>query len=270
MLLVFLALFFSAQVQAQTDYDTATVAIDTTTTVEDSPYKDEETDVDQYDKKENFLKYWKNNYDTTSLEQRKLSDSLVKKMQADKDFWYANKEFEKEKKEKQKQKDDNYDINYIPLGQRTWFQTLIWIIIIGGFAAFLMIYLSGSNVSLFRKSSKTIRSDEEAEIVTEDIFAINYQKEIDKAVAQQNYRLAVRLMYLRLLKNMSEKNIIQYKQDKTNFDYLMQLHGTRYYTNFFRITHNYEYSWYGKFDVSEEAYKVISRDFEQFDNELKY
>ena len=133
-----------------------------------------------------------------------------------------------------------------------------------------MIYLTGSNVGLFRKKNTFIHSNEGQEEITEDIFAINYQKEIDKAAAQQNYRLAVRLMYLRLLKNMAEKNIIQYKQDKTNFDYLMQMHNTKHYTNFFRITHNYEYSWYGKFEVSEPAYKIISKEFDQFDNELKY
>jgi hypothetical protein len=68
---------------------------------------------------------------------------------------------------------------------------------------------------------------------------------------------------------MSEKNIIQYKQDKTNFDYLLQLHPTKHYNSFFRITRNYEYSWYGKFDVSEQAYRVISSEFDQFDRELR-
>jgi hypothetical protein len=67
---------------------------------------------------------------------------------------------------------------------------------------------------------------------------------------------------------MAEKNIIQYKQDRTNLDYLLQLHPTVYYNNFFRITRNYEYSWYGKFEVREGAYKMIRSDFDQFDHQL--
>jgi hypothetical protein len=98
----------------------------------------------------------------------------------------------------------------------------------------------------------------------EDIFAINYQKEIDKAAAAKNYRLAIRLMFLRLLKTMSEQNVIQYKQDRTNFDYLTQLMNTRLYNDFFRITRNYEYVWYGKLSVSDETYAVIKKDFDQF------
>ena len=103
---------------------------------------------------------------------------------------------------------------------------------------------------------------------TEDIFQINYQREIDRAATAGNYRLAVRLMFLRLLKNLSQKNIIQYGHDRTNFDYLMQLRSTSYYNDFFRLTRNYEYAWFGNFEVNEEMYHVIKNDFEKFDNGL--
>ena len=131
-----------------------------------------------------------------------------------------------------------------------------------------MWWLAGSHAGLFRRKNKALQTTGEDELITEDIFAINYQKEIDKAEANANYRLAIRLMFLRLLKVMAEKNIIQYKQDRTNLDYLLQLHPTVYYNNFFRITRNYEYSWYGKFEVAEKAYKVIRNDFDQFDRQL--
>jgi hypothetical protein len=71
-------------------------------------------------------------------------------------------------------------------------------------------------------------------------------------------------MFLQLLKNLSEKNIIQYKHDRTNFDYLSQLYATRYYEDFFRITRHYEYSWYGQFEVSPKTYQVIKKEFEDF------
>lgn len=263
MLLCFSLLFSSAQLRAQTDED-STITI--TEEVKENPPDEESYDEDNNDtdKKEYFLNKREYEGDSLSVQQRKLSDSLVKKMQADKDFWYANASFEKVKKKEQ----NSAGSYYVPLGQRAWFQTLVWLVIIGGFAAFLMIYLTGSNVGLFRKKN-VVTKDDEVEGITEDIFAINYQKEIDKAAMQGNYRLAVRLMYLRLLKNMSEKNIIQYKQDKTNFDYLLQLHPAKHYNSFFRITRNYEYSWYGKFDVSEDAYRVISSEFDQFDRELR-
>ncbi len=224
--------------------------------------------------------------DTLSVQQRTIPGQEIRKMKEDGDFWYADADIKRKKSKEQiayerehgqkgqKEKDEQalkeeqqQNTSYIPLGQRSWFQTFLWVIILGVFVIGLFIYLRGSNVGLFRKKNKRLGSTGDEEI-SEDIFAINYQKEIDKAAAQGNYRLAIRLLFLKLLKNMSEKSIILYKQDKTNLDYLGELHPTNYYTNFFRITRNYEYSWYGHFIVSEDAYKIIRRDFDQFDKEL--
>lgn len=198
-----------------------------------------------------------------SLQSKKLPDSLLKKLQGDDDFWYVNYVFDKKKRE---QKSMNQDV---PLTESPLFQTLLWILIIGGFAAFVIIYLANSNVSLFRKKATLITSEEEAHPETDNIFEINYQREIDKAVGNGNYRFAVRLMFLRLLKNLSDKNIIQYKPDRTNFDYLLQLNSTRHYHDFFRLTRNYEYSWYGQFDIDSERFSWIRKDFENFDQKLK-
>lgn len=214
----------------------------------------------------------KNTYDTLSFQSRAIPADVLKKMKEDGDFWYADGSAQPGVRRVQPaQRPDSgsqrtperieQEDRYVPVGKRSWFQTLMWIIIIGGFAAAIMWYLAGSNVGLFRKKERQLSAGEESDI-SEDIFAINYQKEIDKAAGQGNYRLAIRLMYLRLLKNFSERNIIQYKQDRTNLDYLMQLHPTAYYKDFFRVTRNYEYSWYGQFNVSNEVYVVIKNEFD--------
>ena len=194
---------------------------------------------------------------------RKVPAEQIRKLKEDESFWYANAVIEKQEPKKQVAKPGNY----VPLGQRQWFQTVLWIVIIGGFVAFIMIYLAGNRVGLFSRKNVQDNPSEDGDM-PEDIFAINYQKEIEKASNAGNFRLAVRLMYLRLLKQMAEKNIIRYTQDKTNFDYLLQLHPTRYYKDFFRVTRNYEYSWYGKFDVNEHAYKTIRSDFDQLERDL--
>ena len=256
--LFFLLLFLPAIVQAQTD--TAFLADSIPPEIIEAPVEEssvvEESAEDT--KNDYFLKKIDSPLDS-SIVQRHLPDSIIKKMQQDDKFWYANAEIKEPERKKS---------NYIPLGQQQWVQTLLWLLIIGGFAAAIMWYLAGSNVGLFRRKDKGLQNSSEDELETEDIFAINYQKEIDKAEANGNYRLAIRLMFLRLLKVMAEKSIIQYKQDRTNLDYLMQLHPTGYYNNFFRITRNYEYTWYGKFDVGKEAYRIIRNDFNQLDRQL--
>jgi hypothetical protein len=45
----------------------------------------------------------------------------------------------------------------------------------------------------------------------------------------------------------------------------MQLQPTAYYRDFFRVTRHYEYSWYGEFNVSADAYSIIRHEFDQFE-----
>ena len=274
-LLIQVFLFFPLALKAQ-EGEKDTVVTDTS--VVEEVFVEDTDDENTTDKK-----YFFKRLDTLLVNQRSLPEDAVKKMKEDEDFWYADGNLKKSrsqavderengkkgKKGSREQGIQEEEKTYVPLGLRPWFQTLLWLIIIGGFTTFLIIYLSSSNVGLFRKRNRRTDIGETEEPVMGDIFAINYQKEIDKAAAQGNYRMAIRLMFLRVLKNMSEKNIIRYKQDKTNLDYLLEVHSTSYYNNFFRVTRNYEYSWYGLFPVSESAYKLIRGDFDQFDKELR-
>lgn len=272
---------------AQEDEKKVTVTADTAVILQPPADVDYNSDVTDAGKR----KYFDRMPDTLQVRQRSIPVDEMKRMKDDEEFWYANANIpgkkkanengvpEKEKESGKKvQKKANEpavkeqreeERSGSSIGRQSWFQTLIWVIIIGGFAALLIIYLTGMNVRLFRKKNIKVSDQEEEELNTEDIFAINYQREIDKAAMLGNHRLAIRLMFLRLLRNMSDKNIIRYKQDKTNLDYLVELQPTNYYSHFFRITRNYEYSWYGKFQVDEDAYQHIRSDFDQLEKELR-
>jgi hypothetical protein len=218
-------------------------------------YGDEQTDEIE-DNAEYFLRKEFTGGFPDSLTLRQTPDSVLRRIREDDAFWYANEAFKK-----RRQQDGNGFTSH-PV-----FQTLLWIAIIGGFAIFLLLYLSNSNASLFRKSKTLLVDDDSLE--TEDIFAINYFKEIDKATTMGNYRLAVRLMFLRLLKKLSDNQVIQYRQDSTNFDYLLQLQPTPMYADFFKLTRNYEYSWYGQFDIDKEKFALIKTDFDKFEGKIK-
>jgi hypothetical protein len=193
-----------------------------------------------------------------TIELRHVPAHITDSLKNDKAFWYANANLQKRKEEPEKSQ-----------GPPKWIKTFVWTIVVGTFLAALIWYLVSSNILIFAKRQKQIDSLKEEQEISEDIFNINYQKELEKAIISENYRLAIRLMFLRLLRNLSNKSIIQYRQGKTNFEYLSQLFSTVYYNDFFRLTRNYEYAWYGKFDVSPEAFGTIKNDFENFDRKLK-
>lgn len=254
--LALLCLMLPMAVQAQ---EADTVVVDTAAPI-DEPILLEDVKTDEpVTESASFLTL--SPADSLNIQRRYLPDSTVDRLKQEDDFWYANAEIKK------KQKKNSGNTPYQSFTVQPWFKTLVWLIIIAVFAGIIIFYLAESNVRLFRrKKDVVIDNGEEEPEMPEDIFAIAYQKEIEKAERKGDYRMAVRLQFLRLLKELAEKNIIRYQQDKTNMDYLMQVHNTPHYADFFRITRHYEYSWYGQFSVSEAAYRQISNDIIQFES----
>lgn len=259
-------LFTSVSFSQQAD-TSAVSATDTVISSErDSVDYDDEYDEESQDsaKKAKYNYYInRSEWENDSLELRQVPAATISSLKSQDEFWYADKEFKKDKPNEVTPRGNFFEW----LSRQQWYKVLAWIIIIGGFIAVLVWYLASSNVGLFRRKSKSI-AEATAEETSENIFEINYQKEIDKAVRSGDYRLGTRLLFLRLLKNLAEKNIIQYKQDRTNFDYLLQLSNTGYYKDFFRLTRNYEYTWYGEFMVNHDTFTSIKNDFDNFNNRL--
>lgn len=225
---------------------------------EDSTLQQDDGVVDTAVKEESPQYFDIGSVQADTIELRHVPAYIVDSLKNDDAFWYAKAKLEKKKEQRQ-----------VNSRAPRWVKSLVWTIVIGGFLAALIWYLTSSNILIFAKRQKKINPIAREELISEDIFSINYQREIEKAVAAENYRLAVRLMFLKLLRDLSNKKIIQFRSERTNLEYLTQLSPTVYYNDFFRLTRNYEYAWYGKFDVSREAFGAIKNDFENFDRQLK-
>jgi hypothetical protein len=145
----------------------------------------------------------------------------------------------------------------------TWFRDLVWFVLVGGFILILFLFLRSGNVRLFEKKPKVPFSDADVQ-PGEDLFAVDYQSRVQQAIAAGEYRYATRFLYLGLLKEMALKNLIRYGHERTNRDYLEQLWGTDYYHDFFGLTRSFEYTWYGKFNLSEDDFQLVERNFISF------
>jgi len=99
-------------------------------------------------------------------------------------------------------------------------------------------------------------SEEENIIKNEDIHEL-----IRKALVHKNYRLAVRYYYLYILKLMSEKDLITWELQKTNNDYLTEIKTAALIQPFMKITHLYDYIWYGDFPIDENRYYKAEKAF---------
>lgn len=97
--------------------------------------------------------------------------------------------------------------------------------------------------------------------IDEDIHEMNFDTLIDEAVSVANYRRAVRLLYLRSLKELTDRGAIEWKRNKTNHDYLLELRDSPLRVPFADATWLFEYVWYGNLPVSEPVFRNIRETF---------
>jgi hypothetical protein len=139
------------------------------------------------------------------------------------------------------------------------------ILIFAGLIVWIIIRATKSGTSkLFKSKNKKDEEVTDATIEDVDIHAISYDTAIEDAVRQQDYRIAVRLWFLRTLKTLSDRELIQWKSEKTNSDYYYELSGSSLQEQFGQLSFVYDYIWYGEFPVNEDSYQKASADFRAF------
>jgi hypothetical protein len=85
---------------------------------------------------------------------------------------------------------------------------------------------------------------------------------LDDALRNKDYRLAVRLMYLNIIKSLANKELINWKIDKTNGEYLYEMYKNSLYKDFRKCTLAYEFIWFNEpQDFEKSDYEMISPSF---------
>ena len=85
-----------------------------------------------------------------------------------------------------------------------------------------------------------------------------------EALKNQDYRLAIRLYYLKILQSFKRKGLIEWKKDKTNNDYLKEVRQTTFHNTFRKLTGIFERIWYGKGGVNKTHFDSIEGEFKDF------
>ncbi|MEM0931136.1 MAG: hypothetical protein AAGJ12_01635 [Bacteroidota bacterium] len=78
---------------------------------------------------------------------------------------------------------------------------------------------------------------------------------MEDALKNKDYRLAVRYQFLKVLKRLSQKELIDWHFEKTNSDYLKELRETRLKTTFKEVSYLYEHIWYGENTINRHQYE---------------
>lgn len=148
-------------------------------------------------------------------------------------------------------------------GNINWW-TILVICVGGGMLVFFIIKATGAGGNSIFKGRTKRKETIDASVEDVDIHGIDYDSEIASAKAKSDYRLAVRLWFLRSLKEMTDLKLVEWKIDKTNSDYYYELSGNKLQKEFASVSLLYEYVWYGDFEIKEGRYTEVESKLQNY------
>jgi hypothetical protein len=190
---------------------------------------------------------------------RSVPDSVVDKMKNERDFAYANDmSYWKEAPPRRR---NSFDRFMTAITESAFLKLVLYSILIAAILYTLYQVMVVNNFFIFSGGRKKKNAGEES---GDELQNENIDERINEAVNEKNYRHAIRYMYLKTLKLLSENNIITLHAKSTNQDYIRQMYKHSNLAQFRQLTRIYEYVWYGEFDPTETQFEIISTSFKRF------
>ena len=147
-----------------------------------------------------------------------------------------------------------------------YFQVLIYIII-AAFVIYLFIrfFTHENGRTLFSKKATAFPG---VDLSQQHITQVDFTILLEKALADKDYRLAIRYQYLISLKVLATQEKISWEFHKTNLDYIQELSNTSLKETFGKISYIYDYIWYGEQPIDQQKYQQAVGTFHHLKQQL--
>lgn len=120
----------------------------------------------------------------------------------------------------------------------------------------------------YKRNGKKYKSLDIDDLAPSEIPKTELERLLEEALNQKNYRKVVRIYYLFILKDLSEREWIQWEKQKTNMHYVMEMQNKKEAPAFNKAVTYFEFIWYGKRDISERQFQSIQPNFTELLNTL--
>ena len=95
----------------------------------------------------------------------------------------------------------------------------------------------------------------------------DYDALIRQSFRLADYRMAVRYLFLKTLRQLSDRGQLQRSAEKTNFQYVQEIPVDKR-EDFASLVLNYEYVWYGHLNIAREQYELLEKKYTSFNNKM--
>ena len=126
--------------------------------------------------------------------------------------------------------------------------------------------LEGNLVSVF--TNKNVDKTISFKITEEEIEEMNLEELKEKALRNSDFHAATRYVYLMTLKLLNQKELINWKIEKTNLDYERELSNHPVNPLFRKLTTFYEFVEYGDFEIDRAGFSKVDTLFSNLKEQL--
>ncbi|HEV3222448.1 MAG TPA: DUF4129 domain-containing protein [Puia sp.] len=145
------------------------------------------------------------------------------------------------------------------------FQWIIFVLFTGILLYGIYQLAKENNLRWLKRKGKQNESTTEASVLDQEI---DYDELIHKYQLEGNYRLAVRNMYLRLIRTIRDKGVIEIRDSSTNAEIAHALTTQSGAGDFRYLATAYEYIFYGDFNPHQDLFNSLKNKFENFQHTL--
>jgi len=111
----------------------------------------------------------------------------------------------------------------------------------------------------FFEGKRNVSSEIDLFDTIDDVYSPEIENLIDKYLTEKNYSIVIRLYFNKILRELSDNNIIAWEKNKTNRDYSCEIFDNNLKSNFNEFSNIFEHVWYGNFEVDATAFKNIQK-----------
>jgi large-conductance mechanosensitive channel len=190
----------------------------------------------------------------------KLSPKQWQEVSEGVDYTETYKDLEQETKASNSIKWNPFDYDFSNLKYVFYF-------LVSALIVFLLIKIILSFKTNPSIKPKTISIDSIEEI-EEKMHELDMDLLLKEALQAKNYRIALRINFLIIIKMLSQKGDIVWAKEKTNWEYYSEVKDINLSALFKEIIISFEPVWYGEHQLTEEQFNLVSPTYENLKKQL--
>ncbi len=143
----------------------------------------------------------------------------------------------------------------------------VFYVVVFAIVVFLVVLIFGN----FKKNASVkeqVVSLDAIHEIEENLHEVNLEDLLQKALQAKNYRIALRLNFLIIIKLLSQKGLISWAKEKTNWEYYAELPDKLMADKFKELIISFETFWYGEHPLTESQYQLAEPSYQALQKQL--